>query len=587
VSVIDLLDGLVTTHSEAVALAVVGGQALTYAAWWNGAFPVRTSLQRAGVRPGDRVVLAYDNDTWIDYATAYMGTLLAGATAVPLRSGARARWADRVVAASRARFVAFGPRGDVRTAREAVRRWPQVTAIELAGAPEGGAPAAPPGAWSIDPAGIAELLFTSGTTGSPRGVACSHEQLTFEARERAAARYAEVGRQTQLHATAFGSNYNQELLRAALTWRSTVVVLPVFSARACLRAVDEHAVDVLRLTPPMAAALCRLGRSSARPLARVREIWVSSAPCPAAVLDGLQALAPGTYVMNQYALTESGSARIKSVVGQDPAGSLGRPTAGTEVRVVDSRGRSLPPGAAGNICLRHVAAPRRRYWDDASAGADDGDATRFVDDWLWTGDLGYVDERGYVYLVDRLKDLIVVGGYKVAPVEVEQVILEHPGVTDAAVAPVPHPSLGAIVGALIVAERSLEPADILRHCASRMEWYSVPRVVVFGETIPRSAAGKTLRTDVSRALAAAASTPRSAGTSGRTDELVSMCREAIGSADIKSSDAIIAAGGDSLSIVAIADMVRARWGVDLPLEVLFSPSSIDEIAQLVDTLSDG
>ena len=280
---------------------------------------------------------------------------------------------------------------------------------------------------------MAEILFTSGSTGEPQAVLCPYGDIGFSWDLSP----VDPGntRGVEVHAAAFGTNFCQEMLRNPLCWGSLVVTLPEFGAADLRAAVVRHGARTLRLTPVMARMLARQGDAHADWLAGIREISVSSAFCPPELLGRLQAAVPNSLVVNQYSLTESGRAKLKNVWGRGPSQALGKPVEDSEVRVV-SDGKACPTGATGEIQIRHVAAVPRRYLETGEplACAVCPDEER---GWIPTGDLGYLDEDGYVFLVDRIKGIINVGGRKVSPLAVEQVLAQQDGVADVAVCGVP------------------------------------------------------------------------------------------------------------------------------------------------------
>jgi long-chain acyl-CoA synthetase len=199
----------------------------------------------------------------------------------------------------------------------------------------------------------------------------------------------------------------------------------------------------------------------------------------------------GLEVSEGYGLTEA-SPVVSSAHGTAaPAGSIGIPLPGVQVRLVDADGEDTLVGDAGEIWVQgpNVFAG---YWDDPVATAE----VLTPDGWLRTGDVAVVDDDGYLFLVDRAKDLIIVSGFNVYPAEVEEVIAEHPAVAQVAVVGVPHPHSGEAVKAFVVLApgASLEEDDIVRHCEAHLARYKCPQKVLFVDELPQSATGKVIRT---------------------------------------------------------------------------------------------
>lgn len=588
IPLVQILRSRASAHGDDLALAVWRGPSVTYATWLAQAARFAARLHDQGVRPGDRVLLLFDNADWTLYAVAYAGTLLCGATATPLRISTPADRLGQIMSSLRPRVVVTSPAAAVArhgTMSVEIEAW---AGDPLALPPETAEAADVGPTLGDDPA---EVLYTSGTTGIPRGVVCTQQELTYGTTVSTAHERHEV----HLHSAAFGTNFNQEMLRTSLVFGATVVVLPDFSAAACVEAVRELAVDRLRLAPLMVSALTRLPQDDTKALRRLREVSVSSAPCPAAALTALKARLPTTRVAGLYSLTESGRAMIRTVVGEDPPGALGRPVGATEVRITDDGGPIVPTGHIGQICLRNRDVPARSYLDlhdghdrdegDTGHDGDDQRDTHFTDGWLLTGDLGYLDDEGFVFLTGRRKDLIVVGGHKVAPLRVEDVILEHPDVTEVAVTAVPHPTLGETVGALVAGAPSPDLADLQRHCAGRLEWFEIPQVVRGCPALPRNDAGKVARREVARRLQAR-DLDTDAVETVALPELVETCRDVLGDDTIQANQSWVAAGADSFSLLEIVERTNGRLGVQLPLGIFFEAATIaDAAAAAADYLS--
>jgi long-chain acyl-CoA synthetase len=242
-------------------------------------------------------------------------------------------------------------------------------------------------------------------------------------------------------------------------------------------------LNALAETAPAAAALppLRLAHSGGAPLpVETLRAFEQRLECP--VLEG-------------YGLTEiSGVATTHRIGAPQKPGSAGVPVPGTELRIVSLEGRPLPPNEAGEVQLRGASVIREYRIDDAVVPAVDAEG------WLATGDVGYVDEDGYLFLVDRKKDLIIRGGYNVYPREVEEVLYEHPAVFEAAVIGVPHPTHGEEVVAVVVPRPGVEcePEAVKAFVRERVAGYKYPRHVVLVEELPKGPSGKILKRDIDR-----------------------------------------------------------------------------------------
>ncbi|MBW3575765.1 MAG: AMP-binding protein, partial [Actinobacteria bacterium] len=473
----DLLGARVRDDPGALALVVHGGETLDYARWDRRSDTVARVLARRGLTRGDPVALLFDNARWTDYAVAYLGVLKAGAVAVPL--------APRFTSAELAEVLVHSGAGAVVAPTDLAPRVPSGPWWVAAGGEvedqEGVRPVPAPPA----PEDLAEIVYTSGTTGTPKGVACTHANLMFHELPPDQGT-GSPGRISFLHAFPVGTNAGQEVLRLPLRRTGRVAVaLPVFDPEQLCAAVTEHGVTRLQLVPAMAQVLLDSGAHRRHDLSSVERVTLSSAPTPPALLSRLAEAFPSATLCNAYALTESGTARTLLVGAERHPGSVGRPVGGTEVRVVDDSGQDVPAGGTGEIWLRRPGAPRREYYRDPEATA-----AAFAGDWLRTGDLGHLDDEGNLYVDDRKKDLVVTGGTNVSTLEVEDALLHHPAVAQAAVVGVPHPVLGQDVAAAVVLRSAATPRELQGFVRQRLAEHKVPHRIAVVDELPRNASGK-------------------------------------------------------------------------------------------------
>ena len=241
----------------------------------------------------------------------------------------------------------------------------------------------------------------------------------------------------------------------------------------------------------MWASFAGLIDGPAEPFATVRLAVSGGAALPETVSDQIRARY-GIDIAQGYGLTET-APTVTSSVGAPPAGSIGRVAPGVSVRLVDSDGDDAEPGDAGEIWVRgpNVFAG---YWEDSEATA----AALTPDGWLRTGDVAMADEDGYLYLIDRIKDLIIVSGFNVFPAEVEDVVRRHPGVEAAAVIGVAHPATGEAVKAyaVVAAGASIEEDDIIQFCRRYLVRYKCPSKVEFVAQLPEGVVGKIVRREL-------------------------------------------------------------------------------------------
>lgn len=551
-----------------VALAVAGGPSLTYGEWNQRADAAGRALAAAGVRPGDRVALIFDNARWTDYAVAYLGTQRAGAAAVPLSPRLGTDVLTRVLA--HAAPAAIVCAADV------------MPTLDLATVPDSGemvilrpddlhrADTAPFQA-GINADDLAEIVYTSGTTGTPKGVASSHANLLAHDLP---ADMLRSGDASFAHAFPIGTNAGQECLRMPLRRLTTAYVLPVFDPERLCALIAERRVRRLQLVPAMAQMLVDSDAPSRHDVSSVDRITLSSAPAARELWARIAAVFPSATLWNAYALTEGGGAR--TLARYDPAHpeSVGRPVGDSEVRIVDESGADVAAMEPGEIWLRRRGAPPRGYYRDPEATA-----RAFAGDWLRTGDLGYLDVDGRLYLVDRIKDLIISGGLNISSVEIEGVLDEHPSVREAAVFGVPHPVLGQEVAAAVSLRSEVAARELQAYVRVRLGETHVPRRIEVVETLPRTDSGKVRKQELRDRF-----TPMESGqdavapASPAEHAVAAIWREVLGLDTIGVHDDFFALGGHSLAATQVVARLEAAYDTELPVTLVFEHPTIAETA---------
>ena len=267
--------------------------------------------------------------------------------------------------------------------------------------------------------------------------------------------------------------------------------MPKFDVDHWFDVVERDQPMMIFLVPAMAELITASQRFEAADLSAPLAVSIGSAPLAPATLKKLQDAMPQASVMNSYGLTEAGPAFI--VMPKEEAekriGSVGKPMAPMEVKVVDPDTDDCPPAEVGELLVR-LPGKRREYYKDDGATA----ATWTDDGWLRTGDLAYLDDDGFVYISGRIKDMIIRGGNNVYATDVEAVILEHPDVQEAAVVGVPHQVLGEDIGVFVVCKPgACSTRDLLAFCADRLADYKRPRQLWFVAELPRNATGKVMK----------------------------------------------------------------------------------------------
>ncbi|AMW14504.1 long-chain-fatty-acid--CoA ligase [Streptomyces qaidamensis] len=337
----------------------------------------------------------------------------------------------------------------------------------------------------------AVLLYTSGTTGKPKGAELTHLQLYMNCTivgEVLGFRPDDVGVAVLPLFHVFGLS---SVLNVAVRCGGTLVLLPRFEATAVLESIDKHRCTHFYGVPTMYVELLRAD-VTARNLSSLRRCISGGSAIPGEVIRALEEKIPGMVVLEGYGLSETASCTtFNTSAEQRKVLSVGKPIWGVEVRVVDESDKELPPGRdhVGEIVIRgHNIFKGYHNRPEATAEALRGG-------WFRTGDLGCRDEDGYVFIVDRKKDLVIRGGYNVYPREVEEVLYEHPAVAEAAVVGKPDEKFGEEVLAFVTLKQGTQVsgADIIAFCKERLAAYKYPREIRLLSELPKGPSGKILK----------------------------------------------------------------------------------------------
>jgi long-chain acyl-CoA synthetase len=284
-------------------------------------------------------------------------------------------------------------------------------------------------------------------------------------------------------------------LTACLNWPmsqgATIIVLPRFEVNGFLKVMQKYRPTMLPGVPTLFVALINDPRLPKLDLSALWACISGSAPLPLEVRDRFESLS-GCTMLEGYGLTEAAPVtHFNPIQGKRPSGSMGIPLPSTLAKVVDQEtgSRELPPGEEGELIIQGPQV-MEGYWQNPNETSN-----VLRDGWLYTGDLARTDADGYFYIVERKKDLIIAGGYKIYPREVEEVLYQHPGVKEAAAFGVPDAYRGETVKVVIVPRDGASPtaADIENHCRGLLAVYKVPKIIEFRSELPKSPVGKVLR----------------------------------------------------------------------------------------------
>jgi acyl-CoA synthetase (AMP-forming)/AMP-acid ligase II len=344
---------------------------------------------------------------------------------------------------------------------------------------------------TIDPmTDIAVLPYSSGTTGLPKGVMLSHQNLTANIRQTLATGVMTEGDVT-LDILPFYHIYGMMvLLNGGLAAGITQVIMPRFDPEGALTLTQQHGVTALFLVPPAVLALVNFPRLDDFDLSKVRMVVSGAAPLPAEVGRQAAAKIPGAIVFQAYGMTEASPVTNLNPLDAPREGTVGPPVADTIEKVVSlETGEEIPDGEVGEL-LVYGPQVMQGYWNNPEATAE----TITPDGWLRTGDISSIDADGYVRIHDRKKEMIKYKGYQVAPAELESILMEHPGVRDAAVIPKADDEAGEVPKAFVVArEAGLDLASVQAFVAERVAPYKKIRYIEEVDAIPKNPSGKILR----------------------------------------------------------------------------------------------
>lgn len=534
-----LLDEAVRRYADHTALIYYGTR-ISYAQLATQANRFALALQRLGIQKGDRVAIALPNIP--QYPIAFYGVMKAGAVAVPTNplyteremqhqlddSGARAlvmldmfypvvravrekTKLEHIIITSPADFLPpilrrLYPLSQRRAKLPEPRLTPQELRSDamlhtmkemLEPSTKGGVEVfnLPAPASSQD---LAVLQYTGGTTGLSKGAMLTHRNLLSNALQTRhwTPRAAEGGESTLCVAPFFHSYGLTVGMNLSIYAGATMILLPKFSAKEVVKTIARYRPTMFPGIPTMYVAIMREAQGQAKLLNSVKFCISGAAPLPAKVQDDFEHLSGGK-VVEGYGLSETSPVTHCNPLNENCVnGSVGVPLPNIDAMIMDGEtGKALPPGEIGEIMVKGPNV-MQGYWNRAKETE-----AIFHDGWMHTGDLGYMDEKGYFYIADRSKDLIVASGFNVYPREVEEVLYSHEAIQEAAVIGVPDEYRGENVAAVVVLKEGFTASDetrasIIAHCKRELTAYKVPKILEFREDLPKSLIGKVLRREV-------------------------------------------------------------------------------------------
>ncbi len=479
-------------------VAVYSGGQLTYAELDSLSDRLATGLAESGLRPGDTVAIQLPNIP--QFLVAYFGILKAGGVVVPMNVLLKAPEIEFQLSDSRARAIITWAGVLEQAAKAAAEAGVSDVYVVGQGA---NAPAAVPferllaasaggrrleGRYLTD---TAVIVYTSGTTGRPKGAELTHMQLYMNAD--IPGRLFDI-KPDDIVLTVlplfhvFGLS---SILNICVRFGCTLSLVPRFDPAAVLEAIQRDRATIFEGVPTMFIALLAHPELDSYDVSSMRVAISGGASIPSPVLDAFEEHF-GVLILEGYGLTETASTTtFNRSATERRAYSVGKPIWGTQTEVWGDDGRELPRGKdnVGEVVTRglHVM---KGYLNNPDATAE-----AFAGGWFHTGDLGYVDEDGFLFIVGRTKELIIRGGYNVYPTEIEDVLHAHPAIAEAAVVGIPNARLGEEVKAFVTLRpgESVTGPEVIAFCKERLAAYKYPRFVEFRDELPKNATGKVLK----------------------------------------------------------------------------------------------
>ncbi|AWX56390.1 long-chain fatty acid--CoA ligase [Brevibacillus brevis] len=343
----------------------------------------------------------------------------------------------------------------------------------------------------IDQEDLAVILYTSGTTGKPKGVMLSHRNLASNADSVFKLLEMFEGDRVVAVLPMFHVFSMTVCLNAPIACGATVLIVPRFSPLDVVRTIREKKGTVFAGVPTMYNFIYQLPEATAEDLSSIRLCISGGASIPVEVLQKFQNKF-NVFILEGYGLSETAPVvAFNPLKGTRKPGSIGLDIPGVKSKVVDEYGKELAKGEVGELVVQgpNVMKGYLSMPEATSAVLKDG--------WFYTGDLARMDEEGYIYIVDRKKDMIIVGGYNVYPREVEEVLYEHPAILEAAVIGVPDAEYGESIKAyVVVSDEQITKDDMIRFCQEKLVKYKLPEYVEFLKELPKNSAGKILRREL-------------------------------------------------------------------------------------------
>ncbi len=484
-----ILTDTAAKHADRIALKL-GDTELSYAQLEDASARVAGLIRSKGIEPGDRVAVMLPNVPY--FAPLYFGILRAGAVMVPLNPRYGHSEVAYHVGDSEAKLLFAWHQFSDAAKKGAGEHDIEMIAVEPGKFEELLSEAEPDSSMAErerDDAAV--ILYTSGTTGSPKGAVLTHGNIAKSTA--VATTLVEMSEEDViLGALPFFHVFGQACgLNASTKLGACVSLIPKFDAKATLEAIQRDGVTVFEGVPTMYSAVLNSDERENYDASSLRVGIAGGQAMPVEVMERFEQ-AFGIEVLEGYGLSETCAVGTFNYPGERKPGSIGRPVEGIEVKIVDDDRNEVSQGEIGEIAIKG-ANVMKEYWNKPDETAEE-----LREGWFHTGDMGHIDEDGFVFIDDRKKDMIIRGGENVYPREIEEVLYQHDGIEEVAVVGVEHERLGEEVGAAVVLkEKDSVSVDELRDFAlERLAKFKCPTKIWFLDELPKGPTGKILKREI-------------------------------------------------------------------------------------------
>ena len=468
---------------------------LSYAELDTAARSVATALTERGIGANDTVALLIPNVP--EFTISYFGILYAGATVVPINVLATGVEVDYFLRDSKAKLlIAHTSFDEVGTSGAGQAGVPCVIAGNEGEGTLAELMTSQPSdtIYPTSPDDTAVILYTSGTTGKPKGAELTHSNILLNCAV-VSPRLVPLplGQANYLATLPLFHSFGQVVVQnASIATGGCFTLLPRFNPAEALEIIERDKINIFAGVPTMYFAMLHHEGDRTYDVSSLEICMTGGAPMPVEMMSAFEKKF-GVTIIEGYGLSETSPiASFGTLDRPRKAGSIGYPVWGIELQICDDKGTALPDGERGEICIRGHNI-MKGYLDRPEATAE-----AFAGGWFHSGDIGYRDEDGCYWIVDRKKDMILRGGFNVYPREVEEVLYAHEAIAEAAVLGVPHESHGEEVKAVVVliAGKSASEKEIIDFCKERLSAYKYPRTVEFIDTLPKGPSGKILKREL-------------------------------------------------------------------------------------------